>query len=156
MGRTSPSRLVERMRDAGIRVTSPRRAIVQVLEEAGDHLDVEEITERAKAVDPSVHRATVYRTLGLLKGLGLVDELDLLHLEGDRHYYEVRRETEHAHVICLTCRRVLELSGQVMADLRADLEQETGFAVKFLRMEVGGACPDCAGRGRRAPGADQA
>lgn len=144
------------MRDAGIRVTSPRRAIVQVLEEASDHLDVEVITERAKAIDPSVHRATVYRTLGLLKGLGLVDELDLLHLEGDRHYYEVRRETEHAHVICLTCRRVYELSGRVMADLRASLEQETGYAVKFLRMEVGGACPACAGRARMATKPGQA
>jgi Fur family ferric uptake transcriptional regulator len=144
------------MRDAGIRVTSPRRAIVRVLEEAGDHLDVEEITERAKAVDPSVHRATVYRTLGLLKGLGLVDELDLLHLEGDRHFYEVRRESEHAHVICLTCRRVVELSGRVMADLRANLAQETGYSVKFLRMEVGGVCPACAGRARAASEPDQA
>jgi Fur family ferric uptake transcriptional regulator len=148
--------LVDRMRDAGIRVTSPRRAIVRVLEEAGDHLDVEEITERAKAVDPSVHRATVYRTLGLLKGLGLVDELDLLHLEGDRHFYEVRREAEHAHVICLTCRRVVELSGQVMADLRANLEQETGYSVQFLRMEVGGTCPACMGRTRAATKPGQA
>ncbi len=145
------SLLVDRMRDAGIRVTSPRRAIVRVLEESSDHLDVEVITERARAIDPSVHRATVYRTLGLLKGLGLVDELDLLHLEGDRHFYEVRRETEHAHVICLTCRKVLELSGHVMAELRAGLEQETGFAVRFLRMEVGGACPDCAGRRAHPP-----
>lgn len=137
------------MREAGIRVTSPRRAIIRVLEEAADHLDVEEITERAKALDPSVHRATVYRTLGLLKGLGLVDELDLLHLRGDRHYYEVRREEEHAHVICLTCRRVYELAGHVIEELRANLERETGYEVHFLRMEVGGDCPECAARRAR-------
>ena len=144
--------LVERMRKAGIRVTSPRRAVARVLEESREHLTVEEITERAKALDSSVHRATVYRTLGMLKGLGLVDELDLLHLRGDQHYYEARMGEEHAHVICTQCGRVLEISGSTMASVRSALAEETGFGLHYVRMEVGGYCPACQARRARTGG----
>lgn len=138
--------LVDRMRSAGIRVTGPRRAIARVLEEAQEHLDVDEITERAKVVDPSVHRATVYRTLGMLKRVGLVDELDLLHLRGDRHYYEIRNEDFHAHVICLTCGEVLEPTGELIAGFRERVARETRYRVSYLRMEIGGLCAKCAAR----------
>ncbi len=135
--------LIDRMRARGIRITSPRRAIVRVLEDAEDHLDVEEITERAKALDDSVHRATVYRTLGLLKDLHLVDELDLLHLRGDRHYYEVRSGGQHAHVICTRCGKVAEPSGEIMAACLDRLAQATGHQIEFYRLEAGGLCPAC-------------
>lgn len=142
--------LVKRMRDAGIRVTGPRRAIAQVLEQADEHLDVDEITEKAKTIDPSVHRATVYRTLGMLKTVGLVDELDLLHFRGDRHYYEIRTGSEHAHVICTGCGEVLEPAGALIDEFRSQLKRETGYDVQYIRMEISGLCARCASAARRA------
>jgi Fur family ferric uptake transcriptional regulator len=136
-------KLVERMRDHGIRVTSPRRAIAQVLETADEHLDVEEITDRAREIDPSVHRATVYRTMALLKDLSLVDELDLLHLHGDRHYYEVREGTQHAHVICTECERVIEPGGELLRSFVRALSEETGIQIEFYRLEAMGICSAC-------------
>lgn len=133
------------MRDAGIRVTGPRRAIAQVLERAAEHLDVDEIADLAKAIDPSVHRATVYRTLGLLKTVGLVDELDLLHLRGDRHYYEIRTGSEHAHVICTRCGEVLEPQGELIDAFRTRISRETGYQVNYIRMEISGLCARCSG-----------
>ena len=138
--------LIEKMRARGIRVTSPRRAIVRVLEEANDHLDVEEITERAKKYDDSVHRATVYRTLGLLKELHLVDELDLLHMRGDRHYYEVRAGGQHAHVICTSCGKIVEPSPEILANCMKQLADATGHSIQFCRLEAGGNCPECVAR----------
>lgn len=135
--------LVDRMRMGGIRVTGPRRAIARVLEEANEHLDVEQITDRAKKLDPSVHRATVYRTLGLFKALGLVDELDLLHMKGDRHFYEVRTGGDHAHLICTTCGKVLEPESSALEPWRRGLSDQTGFQLNYLRLEVGGTCPNC-------------
>ncbi len=135
--------LVDRMRMGGIRVTGPRRAIARVLEESQEHLDVEQITDRAKKLDPSVHRATVYRTLGLFKALGLVDELDLLHLRGDRHFYEIRTGGDHAHVICTSCGKVLEPAGEALDEVRRSMSSQTGFTLSYLRLEVGGLCPAC-------------
>lgn len=135
--------LIRRMRESGIRVTGPRRAIAEVLEEAREHLDVDEITELAKAKDASVHRATVYRTLGMLKTIGLVDELDLLHLRGDRHYYEIRTGDEHAHVICTSCGKVLEPAGELIDEFRARIRRETGYSVSYIRMEISGLCREC-------------
>ncbi len=135
--------LVERMRRAGLRLTGPRRIIARVLERAEDHLDIDQITARAREVDPSVHRATVYRTVGLLKKIGLVDELDLLHIRGDRHYYEIRMGSEHAHVICTACGQVVEPPGATISKAREGFARETGFDVDYIRVEVGGTCPGC-------------
>lgn len=151
MAESNPTRrfkLVERMRDHGVRVTSPRRAIAEVLETAEEHLDVEEITERARAIDPSVHRATVYRTLALLKDLALVDELDLLHLHGDRHYYEVREGAQHAHVICTKCNSVVEPEGEMLRHCMRALSDATGIRVEFYRLEAAGLCSRCLRRQR--------
>ena len=139
--------LVDRMRMGGIRVTGPRRAIARVLEEAQEHLDVEQITERSKKLDPSVHRATVYRTMGLFKALGMVDELDLLHISGDRHFYEVRKGGDHAHLICTSCGKVLEPESESLDPWKKALADQTGFSLTFLRLEVGGLCPACQKKG---------
>lgn len=149
-------KLLERIRAAGVRITGPRRAIAQVLEQAGDHLDVEEITERAQRIDPTIHRATVYRTLGLLKGLGLVDELDLLHLRGDRHFYEIRQGDVHAHVICTRCGRVVEIEGDIIARFEQDLARQTGYRIESMRFEIGGYCPSCPAPPGRGTGATAA
>ena len=139
--------LEQRLREVGIRITGPRRAILHVLEEAEEHLHAEEIVARARRVDPRIHRATVYRTVELLKRLGLLDELDLLHVRGDRHFYELRRGGDHAHLICTSCGRVLEPGGVVRL-CREHLAAGTEFRIDYIRLEVGGACPDCLARER--------
>ncbi|HUC44772.1 MAG TPA: transcriptional repressor, partial [Candidatus Sulfotelmatobacter sp.] len=87
--------LTDRMKAVGMRLTGPRRVLADLLERAEKHLDAEEVYQRARALDPGIHRATVYRTLNRLKKLGLVDELDLMHVSGERHYYEIRPSTLH-------------------------------------------------------------
>src|SRR6202023_2489734 len=56
--------------------------------------------------------------LKLLKEGGLVDELDLAHIDGEKHYYETRMKQEHAHIICLRCGRVEEFFGGELQQLR--------------------------------------
>ena len=64
------------------------------MDDAQQHLDVDQIFERARQIDAGVHLVTVYRTIELLKKERLIDELDLLHLRGDRHYYETHGPRE--------------------------------------------------------------
>jgi Fur family ferric uptake transcriptional regulator len=97
----------------------------------------------AHVKDPKLNRVTVYRTLKLLKESGLVDELDLAHFDGEKHYYETRLKQEHAHIICLRCGRVEELFGEQLQALRREVQTQFGFEIAFARTEVGGYCSHC-------------
>ena len=86
------------LQDQGVRMTRQRKLLFELIDGSQDHLNAEALFRLAKERDPKINRVTVYRTLKLLKQEGLVDELDLLHHEGDQHYYETRLKREHAHV----------------------------------------------------------
>ena len=64
--------------------------MVGIIQDSPRHLDAAALLKAAKQKDPNIDRATVYRTIALLKHLGLIDELDLMHLEGEKHYYEAK------------------------------------------------------------------
>lgn len=135
--------LIERMRASGLRLTWQRRLIAHLLENAETHLDAEAVYQLARRKDPRIHRATVYRALHTLKTLGLVDELDLMHVTGDRHFYEVRPSQFHIHLVCMRCGTVQEPGGPFWQELKLRVLQETGFRPEVVRLEMGGVCVDC-------------
>lgn len=139
----STGTLGERMRGKGLRMTGQRQLLVEVLEEATEHLDAEALFKRAKAKDPTIHRATIYRTLNRLKRLGLVDELDLMHVSGERHYYEIRPRTLHIHLVCTTCKGVDEPSETFWEDLKRRVRSDNGFLPEVVRIEMAGVCASC-------------
>src|ERR1700723_177210 len=127
----------------GIRLPKQRRLLLQVKETARRHLAAAEILERAQKIDPEVTRVTVYRTLDLLKRQGLIDELDLLHLRGDRHFYESHGPRDHIHVACMKCGKVREFEGELYGELKRRISDDCGIATPLMRTEVGGVCDDC-------------
>jgi Fur family ferric uptake transcriptional regulator len=135
--------LQQSVRKLGIRMTRQRQAILQVMDDAEQHLDVDQILERAKKLDPEVHLVTVYRTIELLKRHALIDELDLLHLRGDRHYYESHGPRDHIHVACLRCGKVREFESRLYEQLKEQIARDFGMKVTVSRTEVGGYCADC-------------
>jgi len=135
--------LIERMESRGLRMTWQRRLLAELLENAEEHLDAERIFERAREMDDRIHRATVYRTLNTLKKHGLIDELDLMHYQGDRHFYEVRPRSFHIHLVCMSCRTVQEPGGPFWDDLKHRVQRETQFKPDVVRLEMGGTCATC-------------
>ena len=131
------------LRERGVRLTRQRRILLDLLDRSGKHLNAETLYQLAKEKDPKLNRVTVYRTLKLLKAGGLIDELDLLHFEGDQHYYESRLKQEHAHLICLRCGKVEEFFGEPLQKMRRQMESSLGFKIVTARTEMGGYCPDC-------------
>jgi Fur family transcriptional regulator, ferric uptake regulator len=136
-------RLQKTLRQRRIRLTKQRRVILQVMDSAEQHLDVDQILDRAQKLDPEVHLVTVYRTIDLLKKEGLIDELDLLHLRGDRHYYETHGPRDHIHVACLRCGKVREFESKLYEQLKEQIAQDCGIQVSVSRTEVGGICNEC-------------
>lgn len=140
-----PGRLQAQFAERGIRMTEQRRAILSVMETATKHLDAAQILRKAQRIDPSVDRSTVYRTLRLLKRHGLVDELDLMHINGEGHYYERRLEKDHIHMACLRCGKITEFVSNSFEKLKEQVEKDCRFRVLISRLEIGGYCAACRG-----------
>lgn len=131
------------LREKGFRLTRQREILLDLIDKSGEHLDAERLYLMAREIDPRLNRVTVYRTLKMLKEGGLVDELDLMHVVGDQHYYETRMKGEHAHIICLRCGRVEEYFGEPLQNLKNQVEAVFGFQIVIQRTEVGGYCSHC-------------
>ncbi len=131
------------LKKSGVRLTRQRRILLELIDRSGRHLDAEQLYRLAKERDPKINRVTVYRTLKMLKQGQLVDELDLMHYEGDQHYYETRLKQEHAHMVCLRCGKIEEFFGEPLRKLRRQIETHFGFEIVVARTEVGGYCAHC-------------
>jgi Fur family ferric uptake transcriptional regulator len=138
-----PGRLQSELASRGIRLTRQRRVILQVMEGAPRHLDAAAILQRAQKIDAGVHRVTVYRTIDLLKRHGLIDELDLLHIRGDGHYYESHGPRDHIHIACLRCGKVREFESHLFERLKRQIERDCGIKITVTRTEIGGYCEAC-------------
>jgi Fe2+ or Zn2+ uptake regulation protein len=133
-------RLQGALRSAGRRLTAQRRLILQVLEESTEHLDADALYDRVKARDPDVSLATVYRTLALLREIGLVEE----HRLGQDHgHYEAVRQEPHYHFTCLRCGKVIEFDTPLVAQIVQVLCEQEGVRVTSTHLHVSGYCPQC-------------
>jgi Fur family transcriptional regulator, ferric uptake regulator len=137
--------LLDELRAKGVRLTGQRRALIEVIQEAREHLDADSLLRLARRRVPNLDRATVYRTIDLLKRLGLIDELDLMHLEGEKHYYEVKTRRDHIHLACFQCARIEEFRSPTFERLKAEIAEQAGFAIRVTRLEAGGHCRACQG-----------
>ncbi len=126
----------------GMRVTGQRKLILKVLEETGDHLDAEAVFERAHKRDERVSLATVYRTLQLLKGMGLVDQ-HFVSRQHDREVFEPVGAEEHYHFSCLKCGKVVEFQSPLIDHARQQLTQELGINILHGCACFEGYCANC-------------
>jgi Fe2+ or Zn2+ uptake regulation protein len=132
--------LKDALRAAGRRLTPQRRLILQVLEENDGHLDADALYDRVRAHDPAVSLATVYRTLAVLREIGLVEE----HRLGQDHgHYEAVRKEPHYHFTCLHCGKVIEFDTPLVAQVEQTLCEQEGVRVTSTYLHVSGYCPQC-------------
>jgi Fur family ferric uptake transcriptional regulator len=138
-----PGRLQAFCAERGIRMTQQRRAILSVMEMAKKHLDAAQLLRKAQRLDASVDRSTVYRTLQLLKRQGLIDELDLMHIHGEGHYYERKLNRDHIHMACLRCGKISEFVSDMFEKLKRQVASDCRFRIVVSRLEIGGYCNTC-------------
>ena len=113
------------------------------LESAQRHLDAAQILRKARKLAPDVDRVTVYRTLSLAKRHGLIDELDLMHVGGEGHFYERKVGRDHLHMTCLRCGAVEEFESALFKKLTTTVQRECRFHIVVARLEIGGYCTKC-------------
>jgi Fur family transcriptional regulator, ferric uptake regulator len=132
---TPQSRLERVCADRGLRMTGQRRIIARVLSEAHDHPDVEEVYRRASAQDPRISLSTVYRTMRLLEGEGIVERHDF----GDgRARYEPAGHGHHDHLINVKTGEVIEFKNEEIERLQERVAKELGYRLIGHRLELFG------------------
>ncbi len=132
--------LLEALRAAGLRITLQRRLICQVLAAASDeHLSAIDIAERASgpgAIDVS----TVYRTLEVFEGLGVLHHVHLGHGPG---IYHLSASSDHHHLVCEKCGRVVDLPVDALEQSFTGIIRDYGFVPDGLHFGILGRHVDC-------------
>lgn len=132
---------VRTLQEHGYRLTPQRTMVWDVLRAQESHLSAEQICTTVQTTFPNVNLSTVYRTLELLVGLGLVRET---HLASGTRLFEVEEEVPHHHLVCEKCGAVIHIHDEDLAGLDGALAQSRGFALR--EATIFGTCSAC-GRG---------
>lgn len=140
-----PTQKVEAaLRSRGLKLTRPRRLVAEKLLSAGGHLSAEEVHELLRRAGTPVGRATVYRTLAVLKDSGLFDEHDFGR--GRKVYETAVGRPHHDHLYCIRCGRVIEFQEEAIERLQERVVKRFGFTPLYHSHKIFGVCSECARR----------
>ncbi len=130
--------------DAGLlqsryRLTKQRAAILRALED-GTHVTAETIHERVRLHLPGVSLGTIYRTLEILRGIGLVQ---MFSYPGDAARYEAKID-KHDHLFCVACHRVEDVRDTGVTPMAIRIADAHGYTDVDATLTITGRCPECA------------
>ena len=121
--------------DKGLKMTGQRRLIAQVLSDADDHPDVEEVYRRAVLLDSRISLATVYRTVRLLEE---ADILERHEFRDGRARYEAADSDHHDHLIDMESGKVIEFNNDEIERLQSRIAEELGYRLVDHRLALYG------------------
>ena len=126
------------LKASGLRATSQRALILEAIRRG--HLDADEIYRQVRRKRPRLSLSTVYRTLRMFKELGLVEEL---HFDEAHHHYEMKSSSEHQHLMCLDCGKIMEFEYPLSQKIKRNIAREKDFEVTGVEIQVTGYCSKC-------------
>jgi Fur family transcriptional regulator, peroxide stress response regulator len=129
--------MIAQYRTLGLKLTPQRIAILDYLSGNTQHPSAEDIYGVVLNKFPTLSLATVYTTLGTLKGLGKVLELTI---DPDKKRYDLET-VKHNHFICISCKRIIDIPATHHYDFPEAIKQ--GFSIIASHIEYYGHCPEC-------------
>lgn len=132
------------LKEKGYKLTPQRRNTLNIiLENAGQHLSIEEIYDLVKKDCPEIGLATIYRTLQLFEEIGLVSKHNFD--DGCNRYELVdpKQDHHHHHLICLSCGEVSEMEGDLLEELEQEVQRTKGFEITNHTLKFFGYCKKC-------------
>ena len=132
------------LRDDGYKFTNPRRIVARVIEEKKTHLTANEIWENVQAIDESIGRMTVYRTLDLFTRLGYIRPASQSATDARSGIvYILMEDGHHHHIICQECNSIIEFDECDMEALVQVLEDKYACKINGHLLEFYGTCESC-------------
>ncbi|HLV58351.1 MAG TPA: Fur family transcriptional regulator [Natronosporangium sp.] len=132
----------ERLRAAGLRVTRPRLAVLEVLSRGG-HLEAEQIATEVRERLHPVSTQAVYDVLAALTRVGMLRRIEPA---GSPARYEVRVGDNHHHVVCRGCGAIADVNCVVGDRPCLTPDDTSGYEVDEAEVTFWGLCPDCQAR----------
>ena len=130
-----PNWIEKKCSEHGLRMTEQRRVIAQVLSDADDHPDAEELYARAAKIDPKISLATVYRTVRLFSDASIIETHDF---RDGRARYETADEDHHDHLIDVQSGEVIEFMDEEIEELQKKIAEKLGYELVDHRLELYG------------------
>ena len=124
-----------------LKLTSQRRTILHEAVTASGHFSAEKLLTISKKADTSISKATVYRTLALLKEGGILEEQDFG--DGKKLYERAQGRTHHDHLICIRCGEIIEFENQKIEDLQNTEAAKHRFKIVYHSLKLFGFCRKC-------------
>jgi len=116
------------LRKVGLKVTQPRKRILDLLEETvNKHMTADDIYRVLMQAGDDIGLATVYRVLNQFETAGLVVKHNF---EGGQAYYELDSGVHHDHMVCVDTGKVIEFSNAEIERLQAEIAAEHGYDIE--------------------------
>lgn len=144
LGDDPVARILELFRTRGGRVTESRRLLIRCLFERRGHRTADELVDAVNALDPAVHRSTIYRNLDELEQLGVIEHVHLGHGPATYHL----RSERHGHLVCEHCGQSVEVPEEIFADLERVALGRYGFHLQPRHFAMQGICASCTTAGQ--------
>jgi Fur family transcriptional regulator, ferric uptake regulator len=127
------------LKNKGLRLTQPRRVILDYIHGRGDHLTAEEIITFVHGKYPHVNKSTVYRTLELLEKSECVYKSE----STSGTIYHHSEEGHHHHLVCRKCGKTANCDEDIFTSVETALRDKHGFQIDFKHLVMIGLCEDC-------------
>ncbi|HVT63023.1 MAG TPA: ferric iron uptake transcriptional regulator [Legionellaceae bacterium] len=129
------------LKSAGLKITTPRLKILQVLENSNKHhMSAEDVYKTLLELGEDVSLATVYRVLTQFETSGLIDRH---HFEGGHSVFELRQDTHHDHLVCVKCGKVEEFLDEIIESRQHQIAAKANFKMTGHALNIYGVCPNC-------------
>ena len=133
-------------RNAGMKLTHQRMEIFREVAQTGDHPDADKVCQGVRKRIPTMSQDTVYRTLWMLKELGLITTLGTPR---ERTRFDANLDPHH-HFVCVQCGLTRDFYSDTLGELRLPDAVKAFGEVEATRVEVKGVCLECAAGQKKA------
>lgn len=128
------------IRDLGLKVTTQRIDILEVVRSGPNHFTAQDVFETVVKRSPEIGFATVYRFLRTLTDASFVTEI---RMGGMPARYEWAAKDHHDHLTCTSCSKIVEFENEEIERLQEKVAMRFGFVLTSHVLELYGLCPEC-------------
>ena len=129
------------LKKAGLKITIPRRKILEIMERTKEHhFSAEDIYRILLESDEEIGLATVYRVLTQFEEAGLVIRH---HFEGGQSVFELDHGMHHDHLVCVKCGNVEEFVDQIIEKRQEEIAKQAGYTITDHNLNIYGICKKC-------------